>query len=107
MSREEKLREEFLKALKSNSCGNVVDDLISILKRDYILVVKEPLYCHDCIHCNNTAGWISPDYCMYYQRKITNMSAADTCKHYFSGGLEARKSIARMHNSLTDDLFYE
>lgn len=107
VSRESKLREEFQCALKKNKCGNVVDDLIGILKRDYILLVKEPLYCRDCIHCNNTSGWISPAYCVYYQCKINNMSAADDCTHYFSGEQEARKSIARMHSDLTGDLFYE
>ena len=107
VDRESKLRKEFQCALKKNPCGNVVDDLISILERDYILLVKEPLYCTDCIHCNNTSGWISPDYCMYYQKRINNTRAADDCIHYFSGEQEARKSIARLHNDLTGDLFYE
>lgn len=104
---EDKLRNDFLKALKNNSCGDVVDDLIAILKKDYVLLVKEPLYCHECIHYNNTSGWISPDYCVYYQRIIRNVNEANNCSHYFSGEEEARKSMARFHNSWTGDLFYK
>ena len=107
INREDKLRDEFLKALKGNPQGDVVDDLIGIIKKDYVLLVKEPLYCHECIHYNNTAGWISPDYCVYYQRIISNVNAANDCSHYCNGGNEARKSMARLHNDLTGDLFYE
>lgn len=104
---EEKLRDDFLKALGKNNRGDVVDDLINVLKKDYILLVKEPLNCRDCVNFHDRYGWISPFYCMFYQRKITDLSDADCCSHYFSGGLEARKSLARVHNDLTGDLFYK
>lgn len=107
MDYESKLRKDFLKCLSENSGGNVVDELISVLKKDYILLVRVPLSCRDCIHFNNTAGWIHPNYCAFYQRSFDSLSKANDCSHYFSGKEEARKSMARLHNDLTGDLFYE
>ena len=39
-----KLRKDFLNCLQKNPQGNVVDDLIRVLEKDYILIVKKPLY---------------------------------------------------------------
>lgn len=106
---EEKLREEFLECLKCNPQGDVVDDLIKVLKRDYVLLVREPLYCRDCVNCNEDTMSIStgsPLYCMHFQMRVCD-SAANNCDYYLGGGEAARKSIARMHNSLTGDLFYK
>ena len=104
---EAKLREDFRKALYCNKCGNVVDDLIAILKRDYVLLVKEPLYCRDCLHFHTTYGWLSHQYCMYYRQSIDGKGSANNCEHYCSGEDSARKSMARFHNELTGDLFYD
>ncbi len=104
---EEKLREDFLKCLRSNPQGDVVDDLIKVLKRDYVLLFREPLYCSDCISCNEDNIMISngsPFYCMRFQRRVVN-EAANNCKHYLGGGESARRSMARFHNELTGDLF--
>lgn len=105
----EKLRKEFLKCLQNNPQGDVVDDLITVLEKDYILMLKEPLYCTDCIHCHNdmmSFTTIPPFYCMQYQKRVYDNNA-NNCKYYFSGKEQARKSIAGLHNSLTGDLFYE
>ena len=104
---EDKLREDFLKCLGKNNRGDVVDDLINVLKKDYVLLVKKPVYCSDCVNFHDRQGWISPHYCMFYQRKIDKLTNAECCSHYFSGGEEARKSIARLHSELTGDLFYK
>lgn len=103
-----KLRKDFLNCLQKNPQGDVVDDLIKVLEKDYILIVKKPLYCKDCIHCHHDIGWStqSPYYCMHHQIRVVNESA-NNCNHYFSGEHEARKSIAHLHNELTDDLFYD
>ena len=110
---EEKLREDFLQALRCNKCGNVVDDLISILKRDYVLVVKKPLYCFDCFNCNPNVSMLSGEfgvldaYCKYLDKRICKFDAADDCRYYLNGREEARKTIARMHGELTGDLIYD
>lgn len=108
---EEKLREDFLEALKSNPCGDVVDDLIAVLKRDYVLVLKERHYCKDCFNCNpcnyGLTDLLNDAYCKYYQRRMSSLTIANDCPHFLSGENEARKSIARLHCELTGDLIYD
>ena len=105
---EEKLREDFLECLKGKSSGDVVDDLIKVLKRDYILVLKVPLYCRDCFNCHEDMVSLTstPYFCMHFQRRVQG-GEANCCKFYLGGAEEARKSIAHLHNELTDDLFYK
>ena len=105
---EKQLCNEFKKCIQNNTSDSVVDELINVLKRDYILLLREPLYCNECVNFHHSMMWsIEPYYCMHYQRSIKHLSCADTCKHYFSGKHEARKSIARLHGQITDDLIYK
>ena len=109
---EDKLREDFIMALQCNKCGNVVDDLIGILKRDYVLVLRRPLYCKDCFSCDCSVNYGLTDlyndaYCVHYQRRVNGMDSANACPHFLSGEEEARKSMARFHAELTDELIYD
>jgi hypothetical protein len=109
---EKQLRTDFLKALQSNKSEDVVDDLINIIKKDYVLLLRQPLYCGDCMHCKPTGfmGWThngSDAYCSYHQIRITTWGLSNNCKEYTDGGEYARRTMARFHNNLTGDLFYD
>ena len=105
-----KLREDFLDVVDDVS---VVDDLISILERDYILLVREKYRCVDCFNCNSDVNyWDGGDYfndafCMYYQRRVSSVMDAGGCEHFISGESAARESIARLHCDLTGDWIYD
>ena len=107
-----RLRKEFQRALQDNKCGNVVDDLLAIVKRDYILVAKEDCSCSNCFNFvdNTRFGGITsvPYYCKYYQRRIDHfhMDATD-CSHYFSGSQEAKNAMAKVHYDLTGEDYYD
>lgn len=102
----DKLRKEFIKALEGNKCGNVVDDLLDIICKDYVLLVRHPLYCKDCVHCHqnyNSFDILHNSYCQYYQKRINDLDRCDYCEHYFGAELEASKSVAR----ITGGMFYD
>ena len=100
---EKQLRGKFLKALHGNPCGDVVDDLIGILKEDYILLARESCSCRDCIHYRDLQHCIPSNHCDKYNCYLNNLHRAYNCDDYFSGAGEARKSIARFHNELTGE----
>ena len=100
---EKQLKCRFRKVLRENSGGNVVDELIGILKEDYILLAKVHCSCLECIYYESLKYSIPSDYCRKYNHRICDYSRAYNCNDYFSGKGEARKSIARFHNELTGD----
>lgn len=109
--REGKLRKDILQTLQNNKRGDVVDDIIKLIKKDYILLIREPLYCRDCVSCNdNTSNGrfftTVPYYCKHYQRTVNYGDEANNCPHYLGGKEEARKSLARTF-AHEGDLFYE
>ena len=99
---EKKLKCKFRKALRENAGGNVVDELLAILKEDYILLARVPLSCRDCVNYHYRSGYPS-DWCVHRQKYIRDFRCAYNCKHFLSGDEEARKSIARLHADLTDE----
>ena len=105
--REKKLREDFLKCLRSNPCGDVVDDLIAVLKKDYVLVVKENRSCRHCFNWSDTNIFCAAGYCVKHDNVIVDASVALNCDDYLSGSEKAKESIAVLRNGLTGDLIYD
>ena len=103
---EKKLREDFLKCLHENAGGNVVDELINVIRRDYILLAKQPVSCRDCFSYNRHNGFPS-DWCVYKQEYIRDCSCAVNCRHYLTGEDAARKAFARVRNELNGDWILE
>lgn len=108
---ESNLRKDFLEIVGDDN-GDLVEDLLNCVTRDFILLAKKPLYCRDCLHCHSSAinGFLTsnPYYCDYYGRTVNlNHMECTDCSHYFSGEEEARKSIAKFHYDLTGNVFYE
>lgn len=99
---EEKLLKEFNQITGDEKLSN---ELLDCLKRDFVLVVKEPRFCSECFNCHQTGG-IPGHYCTHYGL-ISDVGRANVCSDYLSGGESARKSIAVLHNSLTGDLIYD
>ena len=100
-----KVHKEFQDALDKDAS---VDELISILKKNYLFVPKYELSCKDCFNCEDNTGqsFITniPYYCRYYQRPLNHLHlTANDCDHYLSGGFEAKKSIAKLHYELTGE----
>lgn len=104
---EKQIKCKFRKALRENAGGNVVDELISILKEDYILLAKKRCSCLDCIHHEELRHTIPSHYCNTFNSFIGDFNKAYNCDEYFSGKGEARKSIARFHNELTGEWIVE
>lgn len=108
-NKESKLREEFKRIIMEyNDDEEIVDNLLNILKRDYILLFKKEYYCRDCFNCHDNGVYTNCRYyCKYYQREVLYGDKANDCLHFLNGSEEARKTMAHFHNSLTGDLFYE
>ena len=99
---EKKLRENFHKCLNGDCDSNTVDELMDIIKKDYILLARVPLNCRNCVNYNRLTGYPS-DWCIKYQRYIADCSIAYNCSGYLGAEEEARKSIALLHGSLNKD----
>ena len=103
---EKSLRYDFIECLKNSNMGDIdsaVEELITILKKDYILLHSNPLYCKDCVSCNTNYTDFGFSYCVYYQKRINSMGLANGCQHYLNGELEAKKSISVLHKELTKE----
>ena len=103
---EKKLRDDFLKCLQGNSGGNVVDELIGIIKSDYILLARNPVSCRDCFSYNRHNGFPG-DWCVYRQEYIRDCSCAVNCEHYLNGEDAARKTMARFKSDLSGEWIIE
>ena len=103
---EKKLKCKFRKALRENAGGNVVDELLAILKEDYILLARVPLSCRDCFNYHQRKGWPS-DFCVKKQEYIQDCNCAYNCDGFVSGKESARRSLAYVHSELTDEWIIE
>ena len=106
---EKVLRQDFLECLQENNEYDteiLVDKLINVLKKDYLLLHSNPLYCKDCFNCNKSVNYgfsIYDSYCSYYEKRVNSLSICNHCSHYLNGELEAKKSISVLHKELTKE----